>query len=43
LSSLEAMTRLPKAFRVEFRRDVVAVARPCDASIAQVAKGFGVS
>jgi len=34
---------MPKAFPVEFRRDVVAVARKSDASIAQVAKDFGIS
>lgn len=34
---------MPKAFPVEFRRDVVAVARKRGSSIAQVAKDFGVS
>jgi len=34
---------MPKAFPIEFRRDVVAVARKGDASIARVAKDFGVS
>jgi transposase len=34
---------MPKAFPVEFRRDVVAVARKGESSIAQVAKDFGVS
>ena len=34
---------MPKAFPEEFRRDVVAVARKGEASIAQVAKDFGVS
>ena len=34
---------MPKAFPVEFRRDVVAVARKGGLSIAQVAKDFGVS
>ena len=34
---------MPKAFPIEFRRDVVAVARKSDASIAQVARDFGVS
>lgn len=34
---------MPKAFPVEFRRDVVAVARKGGSSIAQVAKDFGVS
>ena len=32
-----------KAFPIEFRNDVVAVARKGEASIAQVAKDFGVS
>jgi len=34
---------VPKAFPLEFRRDVVAVARKAEASIASVAKDFGVS
>lgn len=34
---------MPKAFPLEFRRDVVAVARQSDASIAQVARDFGIS
>jgi transposase len=34
---------MPKAFPLEFRRDVVAVARQSDAPIAQVARDFGVS
>ena len=34
---------MPKAFPVEFRRDVVAVARKGEASIAQVARDFGIS
>jgi len=34
---------MPKAFPLEFRRDVVAVARQGEASIAQVARDFGVS
>ncbi len=34
---------MPKAFPVEFRNDVVAVARKGEASIARVAKDFGVS
>ena len=34
---------MPKAFPPEFRRDVVAVARKGDATIAQVAKDFGIS
>jgi transposase len=34
---------VPKPFPQEFRRDVVAVARQGDQSIAQVARSFGVS
>jgi transposase len=34
---------VPKAFPAEFRRDVVAVARKSDASIAKIAKDFGIS
>lgn len=34
---------MPKAFPLEFRRDVVAVARQGDAPIARVAKDFGIS
>jgi len=34
---------MPKAFPLEFRRDVVAVARRSDAPIAQVARDFGIS
>jgi transposase len=37
------MSTVPKAFPAEFRRDVVAVARRSDESIAKVAKSFGVS
>jgi len=37
------MINMPKAFPREFRDDVVAVARKGEASIAQVAKDFGVS
>ena len=37
------MLSVPKAFPREFRDDVVAVARKGEASIAQVAKDFGVS
>jgi transposase len=37
------MLSMPKAFPREFRDDVVAVARKGEASIAQVAKDFGVS
>jgi transposase len=34
---------VPKPFPAEFRRDVIAVARKSEASIAQVAKDFGIS
>ena len=34
---------MPKPFPMEFRRDVIAVARQGDQSIAQVARSFGVS
>ena len=34
---------LPKAFPIEFRRDVVAVARKGEAPLSQVAKDFGLS
>ena len=34
---------MPKPFPEEFRRDVIAVARKGDQSVAQVAKSFGVS
>lgn len=34
---------MPQAFPAEFRRDVVAVARRGEASLAQVAKDFGIS
>ena len=34
---------MPKPFPREFREDVVRVARSSDASVAQVAKDFGVS
>jgi transposase len=37
------MSVMPKAFPLEFRADVVAVARKGEGSIAQVAKDFGVS
>jgi transposase len=37
------MIDMPKAFPLEFRRDVVAVARKGGAPIAQIAKDFGVS
>ena len=34
---------MPKAFPIEFRRDVVAVARKGEAPVSQIAKDFGVS
>jgi transposase-like protein len=34
---------VPKPFPMEFRRDVIAVARQGDQSVAQVARSFGVS
>ncbi len=34
---------MPKPFPMEFRRDVIAVARQGDQSIAKVAKSFGIS
>jgi len=34
---------MPKAFPLEFRRDVVAVARRKEAPMSQIAKDFGVS
>jgi transposase len=34
---------MPKAFPVEFRNDVVAVARKREAPLAQIAKDFGIS
>lgn len=34
---------MPKAFPLEFRRDVVAVARSSGAPIAQVSRDFGIS
>ena len=34
---------MPKAFPKEFREDVIRVYRDSDASIAQVAKDFGIS
>ena len=34
---------MPKAFPLEFRRDVVAVARKHEAPLSQIAKDFGVS
>jgi transposase len=37
------MASMPKAFPLEFRRDVVAVARKGEAPLSQVAKDFGIS
>jgi transposase-like protein len=37
------MSTVPKPFPREFREDVVRVARSSDASVAQVAKDFGIS
>ena len=34
---------MPKAFPLEFRRDVIAVARRREAPMSQIAKDFGVS
>ena len=34
---------MPKAFPIEFRRDVVAVARKAQAPLSQIAKDFGIS
>ena len=34
---------MPKPFPIEFRRDVVVVARQGDRSMAQVARSFGIS
>jgi transposase len=34
---------VPKAFPIEFRRDVVAVARKGEAPLTQIAKDFGIS
>jgi transposase len=34
---------VPKPFPPEFRRDVVAIARQSDASMAQIARDFGIS
>lgn len=34
---------MPKAFPIEFRRDVVAVARKGEAPLTQIAKDFGIS
>jgi transposase len=37
------MFPMPKPFSVEFRRDVVAVARKSEAPLTQIAKDFGIS
>jgi transposase len=37
------MFPMPKPFPVEFRRDVVAVARKREAPLSQIAKDFGIS
>ena len=37
------MVDVPKAFLIEFRRDVVAVAGKGEAPISQIAKDFGIS
>jgi transposase len=37
------MCTMPKAFPKEFRQDVIRVYRTSDASMAQVAKDFGIS
>jgi hypothetical protein len=37
------MIDMPKAFPIEFRRDVVAVARKGQAPPSQIAKDFGIS
>ena len=34
---------MPKAFPIEFHRDVVAVARKGEAPLSQIAKDFGIS
>jgi transposase len=34
---------MPKAFPLEFRRDVVSVARKGESSLSQIAKDFGIS
>ena len=40
---MESESKMPKAKPVEFRRDVVAVARRREASQKQIAKDFGIS
>jgi transposase len=37
------MISMPKAFPLEFRRDVVAVARKGEAPLSQIARDFGIS
>ena len=37
------MVTVPKAFPLEFRRDVVAVARKGEATLSQIAVDFGIS
>jgi transposase len=37
------MFSMPKAFPIEFRRDVVAVARRGEAPLSQIARDFGIS
>jgi transposase len=37
------MLIMPKAFPLEFRRDVIAVARKGEAPVSQIAKDFGIS
>jgi transposase-like protein len=37
------MFLMPKAYPLEFRRDVIAVARQRDAPLSQIAKDFGIS
>src|SRR6478735_2365748 len=39
----ERMCTMPKAFPNEFREDVIRVFKESDASVAQVAKDFGIS
>jgi transposase len=39
----ERMAVVPKPFPVEFRRDVVAVARKGEAPLIQIAKDFGIA
>ena len=34
---------MPKAYPLEFRRDVIAVARRSDAPLSQIARDFGIS